>query len=382
MNKYEFLDKHLTNLENKNRTRSLKNIQKVSAREITLDKTQYLNFSSNDYLGLSSKISISDSKSTSSGATASRLVSGNLELNSQLEAILSKWKGTEDCLLLNSGYQANTGLIPAIADRHTLIFSDKLNHASIIDGIKLSGAKQIRYKHNDIDDLKTLLLKYKTVDTRKIIISESLFSMDGDYSNLSKLINLSQDFNCLLYIDDAHGSGISGKAGIGPCEFYMNDIDIYVSTFGKAHGSFGAYCCTNSKFKKYLVNTTRTLIYSTGLPPSLLQQNINSTKKIIIAETERQSLYKNIKNIRKFLQEKSFETIESESPIIPIIVGSDQDALNLSEHLRSDGIICLAIRPPTVPEGTARIRLTVTADHTESDIKQLKKSLLKWKNAR
>ncbi|MCM8537825.1 MAG: 8-amino-7-oxononanoate synthase [Lentisphaeraceae bacterium] len=382
MNKYDFLENHLKNLENKNRTRSLKNIQEVSARKITLESTQYINFSSNDYLGLSSKTQNFEDNTLPSGATSSRLVCGNLELNSKLEKELSEWKGTQDCLLLNSGYQANTGLIPAIADRHTLIFSDKLNHASIIDGIKLSRAKLIRYKHNNLEDLQELLSKYESSKARKLIISESLFSMDGDYANISQLVKLSKQYNCLLYIDDAHGSGISGKNGIGPCEKHIKDIDIYVSTFGKAHGSFGAYCCTSAQFKKYLVNTTRTLIYSTGLPPALLLQNINSTKQVIQADVERQKLSTNIETIRNFLKDESFNTIESKSPITPIIIGSDQDALELSEHLKSDGIISLAIRPPTVPEGTARIRLTITADHTEKDIAQLKQSLIKWKNAR
>ena len=239
MNKNSFIDEFLSKYEEIDRLRTLKNIQKVTASRIIIDHKEYINFSSNDYLGLGN--SNTENQHLQSGSLSSRLVCGNIDLNTQLEKSISEWKGSEECLLLNSGYQANTGLIPALADRHTLIFSDKLNHASIIDGIKLSGAKYIRFRHNEIDHLKELLSKTKNNDCRKLIISETLFSMDGDYCQLNKLIQFSKEYNALLYLDDAHGSGLTGSNGIGMCEGLFEDLDIYMGTFGKAHGSFGAY---------------------------------------------------------------------------------------------------------------------------------------------
>ncbi|MCH2207283.1 MAG: aminotransferase class I/II-fold pyridoxal phosphate-dependent enzyme [Lentisphaerales bacterium] len=379
MTKTDFIDEFLNKYENLGRLRTLKNLQAVSADKITIDNREYVNFSSNDYLGLGD-LNSDINKELQTGALSSRLVCGNLDLNTQLENKISKWKGSENCLLLNSGYQANVGLIPALADRHTLIFSDKLNHASIIDGIKLSGAKNIRFRHNDITHLKELLNKYKNEEVRKIIISETLFSMDGDYCDIDTLVKLSKEHNSLLYLDDAHGSGLLGSKGIGICENKFEDIDIYMGTFGKAHGSFGAFTCCSSKMKRYLINKVRTLIFSTGLPPSLLSSNLSSIDKVINANSKRLRLQESTNTIRKFLNENKIATIESESPIIPIIIGEDKDSLSLSEHLKKDGIIAVAIRPPTVPEGTARIRLTVTASHTDEDIKQLLSSLKRWQS--
>ena len=376
MNKNSFIDEFLSKYEEIGRLRTLKNIQKVSASRITIDNEEYVNFSSNDYLGLGD--SNSESFNFQTGALASRLVCGNFHLNTQLESRVANWKGSEECLLLNSGYQANVGLIPALADRHTIIFSDKLNHASIIDGINLSGAKNVRYRHNDVNHLQELLNKHKNNDYRKIIVSEILFSMDGDYCHLNQLIQLSKEHNTLLYVDDAHGSGITGSNGIGTCEGLFQDIDIYLGTFGKAHGSFGAYVCCSVKMKKYLINKVRTLIFSTGLPPALLSNNLSSVDKVASADLERLRLKENTEFIRTFLGKENFQTIESSSPIIPIIIGKDKDALSISEHLKNDGIIAVAIRPPTVPEDTSRIRLTITASHTDEDIKRLTNSLKRW----
>jgi 8-amino-7-oxononanoate synthase len=385
MSKYDFLDNFLESSQEKGRLRSLQEVGSVSASRITIDKKEYINFSSNDYLGLSQndqlkKVTISALQDSGSGATSSRLVCGNLSLNQQLENKITNWKECEDSLLINSGYQANIGLIPAIADRHTLIFSDKLNHASIIDGIKLSGAKHYRYKHNNTEDLLFLLKKHKASNSRKIIISETLFSMDGDFCQLESLIKLSKEYDTLLYIDDAHGSGISGTKGIGICENHFKQIDIYMGTFGKAHGSFGAYCCCSTQMKKFLINKLRTLIFSTGLPPAILATNKESINLIIAADKKRVKLNENINILRDFLKKNNFKTIASNSPVIPIIIGDEQDTLSLSHYLKDHGIIATAIRPPTVPDNTARIRFTMTSEHSQADINLLTTSLTKWQS--
>ncbi len=204
--------------------------------------------------------------------------------------------------------------------------------------------------------------------------------MDGDYADVQKIINLAEEFDCLTYIDDAHGSGITGKNGIGPCEGFIKKIDFYISTFGKAHGSFGSYCACSKLLKDYLVNSARGLIFSTALPPSVIAANKKSVELIQNLEKERKILAKNIKDIRSFLRQENFETIESGSPIIPIIIGAEKETLELSSYLMENGIFAVAIRPPTVPESTCRIRITVSSSHTDEDISKLLKTLKRWKD--
>ena len=376
--KYKEFQNFLQKCSDNNRFRSLKDFESVTSNELIFEGKNYINFSSNDYLGLSSKLRTEAQEH--SGSTASRLVCGNTKEISDLENSLATWKGTETSLLFNSGYQANSTIIPAIADRKSIIFSDRLNHASIIDGIKLSGAKHVRYKHNDVEQLKELLEKYKAEDSRKIIISETLFSMDGDFADIQSILDLAKKYDCLSYIDDAHGSGISGKNGIGPCGDLLDKIDFYISTFGKAHGSFGAYCACSKLLKDYLINCARGFIFSTALPPAVIATNAQSIELIQGLNEERNKLSKNIETIRTFLKKENFQTIESSSPIIPVITGSEQDTLGLSSYLMEQGIFAVAIRPPTVPENTCRIRLTVSSAHTDIDISTLLKTLKRWKD--
>ena len=377
--KYSDFRKFLDKCTENKRFRTLKNFESVTASKIIYEDSHYINFSSNDYLGLSSNSALLPEKHIHSGSTASRLVCGSSKTINILENALAQWKGKESALLFNSGYQANSTIIPAIADRKTIIFSDKLNHASIIDGIKLSGAKHVRYRHNDMGNLEEILLKYKDENCRKIIISETLFSMDGDYTDLKALATLSEKYECLTYIDDAHGSGISGTKGIGPCEKYMDKIDFYISTFGKAHGSFGAYCALSELLRKFLINSARGFIFSTALPPIVVETNLKSVELIQKLDSEREKLKKNILKIRSFLKEQNFNSIDSDSPIIPIIVGSENETLSLSQYLLDNKIYAVAIRPPTVPENTCRIRITVSSKHTEDDIDHLLSSLKRWK---
>lgn len=377
--KYKDFQNFLQKCSENRRLRSLKDFDSVTANEILFEGKKLINFSSNDYLGLSTKLN--PALQAHSGSTASRLVCGNTKDITDLEKALAEWKGTETALLFNSGYQANSTIIPAIADRKSIVFSDKLNHASIIDGIKLSGAKLLRYPHNDLQKLKELLEKNKNSGGRKIIISETLFSMDGDCADIKEIIKLAGEYDCLTYIDDAHGSGISGTKGIGPCEGFLNKIDFYISTFGKAHGSFGAYCACSNLIKDYLINSARGFIFSTALPPAVIAANKKSVELIQNMDYERKLLSQNIKKIRSFLQKENFKTIEADSPVIPIISGPEKDTLALSSHLLENGIFAAAIRPPTVPKNTCRIRITVSSAHTQEEINTLLISLKRWKDS-
>ena len=382
MHKFDFIQDFLDKRQESSRLRTLKDFEFISSSRLRLAGKEYINFSSNDYLGLSTakELTLASNEATTEfgvGNTASRLVCGNHGLFSALEKQLIDWKNAEAALVFNSGYQANSTLIPAIADRHTVIFSDKLNHASIIDGIILSRAKHIRYGHNDMEELSEQLKKFP--DKRKLIISETLFSMDGDIVDLKQLAKISDEHEALLYIDDAHGSGIYGPKGRGPAWEIMESVDIYVGTFGKAMGSFGAYCLSSEQLKSYLVNASRGLIYSTALPPSVLAANIAAVKKVQKMDSERSHLSSLVKNFRSYIFQSPFSTIEGDSPIVPLIVGPESDTLKLSEHLLENGIFAIAIRPPTVPEGTCRIRFTLTANHSEEDLSELTSALNSWK---
>lgn len=376
--KYASFRDFLEKCHSLNRFRTLKDFDNVTSSRIYHEGKEYINFSSNDYLGLSSSSELEDKNRHHSGSTASRLVCGNSSVMSELERKLAEWKGSESALLFNSGYQANSTIIPAVADRKSIIFSDKLNHASIIDGIKLSGAKLVRYQHNDMIQLEALLKKYASENCKRLIISETLFSMDGDFSDIKKITELASKYDCLTYIDDAHGSGLSGKKGIGPAEGFIEKIDFYISTFGKALGSFGAYCCCSQLLKDYLINSSRGLIFSTALPPTVIQTNLKAVKLIQTMNRERKQLSMNISTVRKFLKSENFQTIESTSPIIPIITGTEENTLALSKHLLDLGIYAVAIRPPTVPENTCRIRITLSSSHSSDDLDALFESLKSW----
>ena len=377
-----FMRNFLDQRKNSGLLRELKDFEEISALQVNINGRQLLNFSSNDYLGLATDLTLKRAseeavKDHGTGSTASRLISGNNSLFSKLEVKLASWKGSEDALVFNSGYQANSTIIPAIADRNTTIFSDKLNHASIIDGILLSRADHVRYRHNDNGHLEELLKKSNS--KKKIIISETLFSMDGDLADFKALVQLKEKYNAFLYLDDAHGSGIYGPSGRGPAEAIMNSVDFYIGTFGKALGSFGAYCACSSLTKKYLVNSARGLIYSTALPPAIIAASIAAIDKAQKMDDARKHLKDLTMKFRSWLKSSEFETIDSDSPIVPLITGDEKSTLSLSNYLMENEIFAIAIRPPTVPKGKGRIRFTITAAHTDEHIEHLISVLNSWK---
>lgn len=389
MNKYDFLEKKLEAIKESQRLRSLKELQVLSSTRLIFEGRDLLNFSSNDYLALASDCEILKPyqpgfNEAAIGSASSPLVCAYSNLTAQLERELALWKGTEAALLMNSGFQANSSIIPTLLDRHDVVFSDRLNHASIIDGIKLSGARNIRYKHADVADLKQLLEGKRGQFKKALIISESIFSMDGDCADITALCDLAEEYDALLYIDDAHGSGIVGEKGGGPVKEQMSRVDLYLGTFSKAMGSFGAYVACSQQIKDYLVNTCRGLIYSTALPPAVIANNLAVVRflQTVKADEKRNDLNANITYLRKALTALPYQLISGNSPIVPLVIGSEQETLALAKFLLESGLYVVAIRPPTVPADSCRIRLTVSSSHSKEELDFLLSKLKEFSNAR
>lgn len=370
-------EKELKTLKDKNTFRQIPNISDKKGTFVNIDGTNLLNFSSNDYLNLSTNKELvkefldehSDSSQLQFSSASARLLSGTTSIYNELEKTLANLFNKDSALIFNTGYQCNLGVISTIAQRGDLILSDKLNHASIIDGMRLSDADFRRYKHLDYNHLEELLQKYRNEYNQVLIVSESVFSMDGDIADISKLIELKKKYNCLLMIDEAHafcavGNGLAGiSSGV--------DIDIVTATFGKALGSFGAFAVANKTIIDYLINRARSFIFSTSIPPiNIAWTNWLLTKKSSFIKDQKLKLKNNIENTHQYLNKIGIKTI-SQSQIIPIVLGSDEKAVKTAEQLRNLGYFVLPIRPPTVPPNTSRLRLSLTSDLELEQIKKL-----------
>ena len=341
-----------------------------------LEEREVVLLCSNNYLGLANHpllkeaaIRAVDRYGTGSGA--SRLVSGTMELHEALERRIAAFKGTEAALLFNSGYAANTGIIPAIAGRGDVIFSDRLNHASIVDGALLSRAKLVRYPHNDMITLRKLLSKTESIG-RRLIVTDGVFSMDGVLAHLKELASIKEEFGALLMVDDAHATGILGATGRGSAEQggVMAKIDIQMGTLGKALGSFGAYVAASREIIDYLVNRARSFIFSTSLPPAILAAGVAALDVVDSPEGAmlRRKLADNSQWFRDALSNAGFDTMGSATQIVPVFVGGTKKVMEFSRLLLEDGIFVQGIRPPTVPAGSCRLRCTIMATHEERDL--------------
>lgn len=381
----------ISQLKKNNLYRSLKDIKTLFDADYTkiiIDSNEYLNFSSNDYLGLSNNKKIANAsiefiKKYGNSTSASRLVTGNLFVYKEIEQKIAKHKNFEDALIMQSGFQANSTIIPAILNKKNYnntnvhVFIDKLCHASIIDGVMQSNCNFHRFPHNDLEQLENLINKKSDLDNDKIfIITESVFSMDGDMPDFKKLENIKNKYNAFLIIDDAHGGGIFGKNGSG-CNI---DCDILIGTFGKAYGTLGAYICTTKIVKEFLINTCRGLIYSTGLNPATLGAINESIDVVKTMENERKHLLEISKYFKQSVEKIGFNTGDTSSQIVPIIVGESSKALDLQKFLFDNKINATAIRTPTVPKNSARIRFAFNAKHTYDDINKLISLLKEYKN--
>jgi 8-amino-7-oxononanoate synthase len=370
----QFFEKELNELSQKGLLRTLKRIDSAQGPKVIIDGKEVILLSSNNYLGLANhervkEAAINAIERYGLGSGASRLISGNMSLHEELEERIAKFKGKDEALLFNSGYTANIGIIPAIIGKGDFIYSDELNHASIIDGSRLSRAEIRVYPHKDTNALEYLL---KRDNGRKLIITDTVFSMDGDIAPLKEIYDLSQKYSAILMVDEAHATGVLGKKGRGGLEhFGIEDKDIIqMGTLGKALGAFGAYVTGSKGLIGYLRNKSRSFIYTTSLPPSIAAAAIEAIKII----EEDGSLIKGLWNNRKIfvegLHSLGFDTLNSENPIIPIFIGETYKAMKMAELLFEEGVFAPAIRPPTVPEGSSRIRTTVMATHTREDIEK------------
>ncbi len=337
-----------------------------------------IDMSSNDYLGLNKNREIYEdfmesflNKKYRFGSTSSRLLSGNAAEYSELEQLIGNCYGKEASLVYNSGYHANIGVIQAIAGKNDLIIADKLVHASIIDGAKLSKADFIRFRHLDYKHLEIILKRHRNNYRNVIIVSESIFSMDGDIADLGKLIDLKERFDCLLYIDEAHAIGVRGRAGLGCSEEFnhINSIDFIIGTFGKALASIGAFVVCNSVFREFLINHSRSFIYTTALPPVNLAWNVYIFKRLPDFSKKRETL------IELSVQFSRLLGLESESHIVPVVIGENRKTTDVSELMRLSGFNVMPIKHPTVAKGKARLRFSLNADHRIEELLPVKQVL-------
>lgn len=356
------------------------NIQ--TERYIQIDQKKMLNLSSNDYLGLASNTDLREeffdsipTRDRVMSASSSRLLTGNFPEYAQLEYSLSQAFHGRAALVFNSGYHMNIGILPAISDNRTLILADKLIHASMIDGIRLSKAQYIRYRHNDLAHLQQLLDQHhdSTAIDRIIVVTESIFSMDGDETDLSALVQLKKNYHkVMLYVDEAHAFGVRGKQGLGCAEQYhvIDDIDFLVGTFGKALASVGAYLICHSTMRSFLINRMRSLIFSTAQPPVTVAWSDFIFHKMRGLLAQRQHLTQLGQKLQHEIRQKAY-LCPSNSHIVPVIIGDSQSTVIKAKQIQQAGFYLMPVRPPTVPFGSSRLRICLNAHLTETDLDQL-----------
>jgi 8-amino-7-oxononanoate synthase len=367
-----FIEDKLRDRLSHNLYRRLKTVRPLSGVEVEVEGKRMLNFCSNDYLGLSKHPMLEERaieylQKYGSGSTASRLVCGNYDCFERVEERIAGLIEYESALIFNSGFQANVSLLPALADRDTLILSDRLNHNSIIQGALLSRCRIERFRHNDMNHLEELLRENRdNGGSRVLVVTESVFSMDGDQSDIDALVRLNEEYGTVLIVDEAHATGVLGKKGMGLTS--GKDIDIVMGTMGKAWGSCGAYIACSAKMREYLINFCYGLIYSTALPPSVIGSMDAALELIPTMDKERHDLLSKAAVFRSSLNELGYDTGKSTTQIIPVIIGDEGDALNLSRCLEDNNILTMTFRYPTVAQGESRIRLSLSAAHTQEHL--------------
>ncbi len=376
------LNRDLTELAKNHRRRQLKSVRPVKRPQIILNGKPVIDFSSNNYLGFAQQpalitAAIQATEHYGTGTGGARLIGGTLDLHLELEEKLKAFKDTEAALVFNSGYQANVGLMTALADRHDYILMDRYSHASLVDGAIQSRAKLTRYHHLDLNHLETLLQKAPQ-STKKLIVTDTVFSVDGDTAPLQALYAIAEKYNTWLILDEAHATGLFGDqkrsglwetTGIGAAPRV-----IQIGTFSKALGSFGAYIAGSQPVIQTLVQKARSFIYSTALPPGVIAANTAAIDLLISDPAHTQKLWQNVEYFKKTCQTQGIK-LTLQTPIIPWHTGEDKKALEAAEKLLAEGYYIQPIRPPTVPEGTSRLRITLTAPHTQDQIQNLIKTL-------
>jgi 8-amino-7-oxononanoate synthase len=381
--KYDFVEVELAQRKAALRLRRLRPVTPFSGVEVRAEGRSLLNFCSNDYLGLAFHPRVKAGaaeylEAYGAGATASRLIGGSHPGFERVEKRLAHLKGVEKSLVLNSGFQANVALLPVLADRHSLILADRSNHHSLILGARCSRGRVQRYRHGDLAHLQRLLERsHGRSFSRILIVTESVFSMDGDRSDVDALVQLATDFQALLIVDEAHATGVLGPRGMGlTCG---KEVDLVIGTFGKACGVFGAYVACTERLCEFIVNCCPGFIYSTALPPAVLGAVDAALELVPEMEEERESLHEKAGFLRRSLRELGWSTGNSSTQIVPLIVGKEREAMELSNWLEENGVLAIAIRPPTVEPGKARIRLALSALHTWEHVEYLVDLFRSWR---
>ena len=397
------LNEELEELKNNDLERTVDDLRFInSTKAIDSEGKEFIVFGTNNYLGLTHHPDVIKAAQEASiygtGSTGSRLTTGASFEARELENNISEFKNVESTLIFNTGYMTNLGVIYALTKENDVIFSDQLNHASIIDGTRISKAKVRVYKHKDTEDLERLI-KTELEESPKnneannsnfFIISDGVFSMDGDIAPLPELVEIADEYNCTLIIDDAHATGVIGKTGKGTVEYYKDktgidlteSVDLQIGTLSKALASEGGFVCGKQAYIDYLINKSRPFIFSTALSPSTIASA--NTALNLLKENSKEyldNLNKNTRIMRKLLVDGGLNVIDGETPIIPIIIGPADLANRFSNQLKEEGILVSAIRPPSVPKDMSRLRLTIMASHTKEEIEFTAKAIIKiWKN--
>ena len=380
---YKTVAEKIKELEQISRLRTLKTIEKREVKHIWIDGIRYLNCSSNDYLGIAGDIELkkeflnwcaknSELISTDLSSSSSRLLTGSSSIYDETETQIAQFYEKEDCVIFSSGYHMNAGFFAAMYEKGDLIIADKLVHASIIDGIKLSRAEHIRYNHLDNGHLRKILTENRSKFRHAVIVTESVFSMDGDIADLKELTEIAGDFDAQLFVDEAHTFGCYGEKGLGICEKTgtVEKIDFIAGTFGKALGGAGAFIVCDHNVRQCLINRCRSFIFTTALPPLNISWMNFVLKKIPAMKAKRDKLAQISDLFRNELVSCGFFT-KGSSHIVPVITGDDEKTVLISEKMKTAGFYVPAVRPPTVPAGTSRLRFSLTADFLKDDVESI-----------
>jgi 8-amino-7-oxononanoate synthase len=378
----ELAQARLSELKSAGRLRALRPYRKDGAHLAAPDGAPLIDFSGNDYLGLSRHpVLIARARDWTArygaGSAASRLVTGTLDAYLEVEQRLATFKGTEAALVLNAGFQANSTVLPALIELmgETLVYADRLNHASLHHGFAAAGVRQQRFRHNDIDHLRELLARDADKPGRRLIVTESVFSMDGDRAPLADIADIADEFGAFLYVDEAHATGVLGRLGRGLSAEHPGRIDVTMGTLGKALGGFGAYVAGSRAVIDYLVNRCAGFIYSTALPPSVFGALDAALDLVPTMDEERARVLEHARRFREAAQHAGFATGASDTQIVPLPIGGNDATLAAQAKLEAEGLLAIAIRPPTVPEGEARLRLSFSAAHSNEDVSKLTAAL-------
>ena len=370
MDYYQNFRAQLEAKEKEQNKRSIKVYEPIDAVRVKRNNQEFIMMASNNYLGLTHDLRVQQAakyavEQYGTGSGGARLTSGTFPLFNELELGIADFKHTEQALVFNTGYMANVGTITALMNKNSIIISDELNHASIIDGCRLSGARIERYNHKDIEHAEHILKNYKS--SHKMIITDGVFSMDGDIAPLDKLYELGKEYNALLMVDDAHSTGVLGNGRGTAHHFGLTDVDVQLGTLSKALGSVGGYVAGRKELIEYLVNYSRSFIFSTALSPADIGAALEALTIVKNEPLVVEQLNENTAYMANKLQSMGIEC-DDETPIFPIIVGDNERALSLAYELELRGIIITAIRPPTVSVGESRLRMTVTAAHSQEQL--------------